>query len=258
MNIAITMSGVSRYPEKSYLNLKDQIITPLQDKDCNVKVFIHTWDTKTVIDQKWGNDDNKNNKYENDFKLSKEWYKKNKDLNIKDIINNIIDIEDFLIEDNKSYTETFNKILSNLPTPNMMSPFNLISSLYSKYKVFLLKEEYELKNNINFDIVIRHRTECKIDVKNIFEIVNYSKENNTLILPNWKLWDSEIKKRIPDFTLIGPPKLTNIIDNIYNVGLNKYIKNRKEFNPHTLISTIINKHNISYTSLDDDKFYIKN
>ena len=194
MNIAITMSGVSRYPEKSYLNLKDQIITPLQDKDCNVKVFIHTWDTKTVIDQKWGNDDNKNNKYENDFKLSKEWYKKNKDLNIKDIINNIIDIEDFLIEDNKSYTETFNKILSNLPTPNMMSPFNLISSLYSKYKVFLLK-----------------------------------------------LWDSEIKKRIPDFTLIGPPKLTNIIDNIYNVGLNKYIKNRKEFNPHTLISTIINK-----------------
>ena len=64
MNIAITMSGVSRYPEKSYLNLKDQIITPLQDKDCNVKVFIHTWDTKTVIDQKWGNDDNKNNKLE--------------------------------------------------------------------------------------------------------------------------------------------------------------------------------------------------
>ena len=81
MNIAITMSGVSRYPKKSYLNLKNQIITPLQDKGCNVKVFIHTWDTKTVVDQKWGyNDSSEKRNYENDFKLSKEWYKKNKEL----------------------------------------------------------------------------------------------------------------------------------------------------------------------------------
>ena len=88
MNIAITMSGVSRYPKKSYLNLKNQIITPLQDKGCNVKVFIHTWDTKTVVDQKWGyNDSSEKRNYENDFKLSKEWYKKNKIENL--VVNQI-------------------------------------------------------------------------------------------------------------------------------------------------------------------------
>tara|TARA_A100001515_G_C4585256_1_gene214263 strand:- start:229 stop:1020 length:792 start_codon:yes stop_codon:yes gene_type:complete len=259
MNIAITMSGVSRYPKKSYLNLKNQIITPLQDKGCNVKVFIHTWDTKTVVDQKWGyNDSSEKRNYENDFKLSKEWYKKNKELDIKDTIHNIIEVEDFLMEDNKSYTKTFDKIRSSLPTASMISPFNLISSLYSKYRVFLLKEKYELENNIDFDIVIRHRTELNINVKNIFEIINFSKENNTLVLPHWKLWDDKTKSRIPDFTLIGPPKLTNIIDSVYNAGLNKYIRRSEDFNSHTLMSVIMNKHNIPYTSLGDSKFYLKN
>ena len=262
MNIAITMSGVSRYPKKSYLNLKNQIITPLQDKGCNIKVFIHTWDTKTVVDQKWGYNDNRGSKrnYEPDFKLSKEWYTNPyfNELDIKDTIHNIIDVENFLMEDNKSYIETFDKIRKSLPTADMISPLNLISSLYSKYTVFLLKEKYESNNNINFDIVIRHRTEFNINVKNIFEIINFSKKDNTLVLPHWKLWNDGHKKYFPDFTLIGPPKLTNIIDSVYNEGLNKYIRRSEDFNPHTLMSVIINKHNIPYTSLGDSKFYLKN
>ena len=48
------------------------------------------------------------------------------------------------------------------------------------------------------------------------------------------------------------------MDNIYDGGLNKYIRNTNEFNPHTLISTIINKHNIPYVRLKDDNFYVKN
>jgi len=259
MNIAITMSGVSRYPEKSYLSLKNQIIIPLQNKGCNVKIFVHTWDTKTVIDQKWGYDNKKiKPANETDFKLSKKWYKENEELDIKNTICDIINVDDFLIEDNKSYTETFNKIKNGLPRPSMKSPFNLISSLYSKYQVFLLKEKYELENNINFDIVIRHRTEFNIDVENIFEIVNFSKENNTLIFPYWKLWNSKTKKRIPDFTLVGPSKLTNIIDSVYSIGLDEYIKKPKHFNPHQLMEIIISKHKIPYTNSNNSKFYLKN
>ena len=52
-NIAILVSGVSRNATESYNNLKETIVDPLINLNYNVKIFVHTWKTGTVIDQKW-------------------------------------------------------------------------------------------------------------------------------------------------------------------------------------------------------------
>ena len=129
----------------------------------------------------------------------------------------------------------------------MESPFNLISSLYSKYQTHLLQKEYQLKKNIKFDLTLRHRTECFFQNPINSNILDNAK--NHIVLPQWKL------NLTPDFTLIGNYYNVKTINKAF-INLSNLINNPSYFNPHSLIDRIFDFHEISHKTLNDFKIDI--
>ena len=242
-NAAILMAGVSRYPEEAYQNLKEKVIEPLINLNYNVKIFTHTWETKTVIDQKWKiNSDIEFE--ENDFKGSKKWYIKNSDLDVKKSIESIVPIETFVIESNLKYKEEFHKIINQLPPANMKTPYNLISFLYSRYQCGVLMEEYEHKTNTKFDLVIRHRTEALLDAKLTNKILNSSTSH--LQLPQFYI------DAFPDLTSISNRNHAKLVNDIY-INILDIIKSQDIFDSHTLLKHVLEIKNIPYNITNEIK-----
>ena len=235
-NIAILVSGVSRNATESYNNLKETIVDPLINLNYNVKIFVHTWKTGTVIDQKWNVNSNIDFE-EDDFKGSKQWYQNNTNLDVKKHIESIVEVESLIRENQAIYENKFFKLIDQLPTPQMKTPFNLISFLYSRYKSSTLMNEYEEKTNSKFDIVIRHRTEALLNNQITDDIITLARTKT--IIPKFYI------NRFPDLTTISNRQHSETLNNIYHNILD-LIKNEAEFNPHKLMKNALNFYNIPY------------
>jgi hypothetical protein len=96
---------------------------------------------------------------------------------LEDDIINIYQPKKYLFEDNRIYN---NEISSLCKSP---SDFGGISQALTIKKSIELKEEYELQNDITFDIVISYRYDVLL-WKNM-DLCNYCKLYNTIYTPNY-------------------------------------------------------------------------
>jgi len=165
--IAICFSGHTRNLNITYLNFVKNLINPL-----NADIFIHTWDT---LGMQKNRQDSVGIGY-SDMPVTKE---------ILDIINKL-NPKEYMVENFLNKINNFNipnKIyMYGAPVNNngiinsTARPENIISQLYSIYKSFFILEEYQKKNNIKYDIVIKTRfdfnIESKISKNNIETLLN--------------------------------------------------------------------------------------
>jgi len=137
-------------------------------KNYNVDVFIHTWDNKGIK----GQETNLNDTIQTE--------------EIKNIINNISNVKDYFIENNNKYvnsiiTETEQKIYFNHSSPEIF----IKSQLYSIYQSYNLMDNYSKENNIKYDMVIRLRFDCEMNLFNVNQdIINEINNNKIIFVPN--------------------------------------------------------------------------
>lgn len=173
MNIAICLSGGIKYPEKSLSSIKH--ILP----NDNVKVFIHTWEIDNV------------DSYKSSSFANKMW---NKDFLGDLSILNDYKAEDILLEKysvkEKDFQLFFKSLnFSSYPRQHIMNiEYDVapISMCYSIFKSNQLKSNYEKKNNMIFDKVVRMRFDTEF-----YEDLNILNLSDNLNIPSGRDW-SEI------------------------------------------------------------------
>lgn len=181
LNIAVCFSGHLRTYENCALNINDKIIKPLTDSGINVYTFLSTWDKNCNLIST-------NNLTDYEIEESK---------------------EDFFL---KSYTrDNYNsKYSGKLTCPNS------ISMLYKMNKVYKLANEYGLKNNINYDVIIRIRPDVIYDNFLSTQLIKESlNSNNTIYMPNHHGKYIEVTKYISDQFFFGNTESMKKIMTIY-------------------------------------------
>ena len=139
-------------------------------------------------------------------------------------------IQKGIIDDNYNFLNTHQSTIG----------INMVNNFYKISEVFKLKSKYELKNNFNYDLVIRCRFDSffteKINILNI--------GINDIIIPNLDFYVNGISKyAINDNFGIGSSSVMNIYSSIYD-KLNLY-KNDIIFHPETIIGYNLYINNIN-------------
>lgn len=130
MKIAVCISGQTRFVEKGYEYLEDNLLESYPETD----IFVHTWYDPLK--------ENENLEYNwNSGNVQK--YSSQSVLNIKELYNP----RNILIESPKTFFNFQEKTIEN----------NYCSQFYSIKKCNELKQTYESENNFIYDIVIRTR-----------------------------------------------------------------------------------------------------
>ena len=135
--VAINISGVSRYLNESYQNIKDMIIQPLEEYGYEVDLFIHTWQIIGLVDDKWGFNIDNMRFTEDDWKKSKLWYEKNKSIRnseIKKNINGIVGgwVRRLEVENHKQAMVKMNETIVNGLTPHRSCIQSIKPDYYSR------------------------------------------------------------------------------------------------------------------------------
>ena len=153
MRVAVCLSGQPRYVEHAFPSIKAALIDP-NDAD----VFIHTWFHESMVGVPYRTDDRwmqyPHARYQpNTDKIILELYKPKK----------------YIIEPQRIFKDPNIQVKKTIETFNV--PYYteeyysgmLYSSWYSVYQANLLKEQYRLENNFNYDYVIRARLDANIN-----------------------------------------------------------------------------------------------
>lgn len=218
MKIAICLSGGIKYPEYGIESIKK--ILPNE----NIKLFIHTWDIhnrknflNTVHGLNWKDPDKT---VITDFNfLSKYNY------------------ESLLIENYDSKEKQFKK---------MYEDFNFkcysigpISMHYSIHKSNQLKQDYEVKNNIIFDRVVRMRYDSNFMGKSL----NLIELTSDINIPEGEDWLGGIN----DQFAVGTSKGMDIYSNLYN-ELHNF--QNSDMHPENMLKTYLKSKQVSINRFD--------
>jgi hypothetical protein len=168
LKIAFCVSGQLRTWDKCYQNIC-KLVTKLEEKDANVDFFCHSWDFEsesTPVLLYTGNDD----------------VVKHDDITINDVLA-IYKPKDYLFENyekNKSVVEYIKNegIKYKNQTPITWSS----QQFYSLMRAAEMKRNYEINNNIQYDVCIRLRYDQYIPEKEIDNIISkiFSIQQNTI------------------------------------------------------------------------------
>ena len=149
MNISIEISGLPRNIDNSYKWLKESILDVLSNNGHAYNIFLSTWqdqDTQKFVDV------------------------------FKPVVHEVDIWDDEMIE----------KLgWPRLKKYDVATRPNLLGMFYKIYKCNELRKKYEVENNINYDIIIRTRTELRfnniIDLKEL-EILNNNQDKPIIFL----------------------------------------------------------------------------
>jgi len=248
MRIAICVSGLLRDHKKSFDNLKETIIEPIKEFGNDVDLFIHSWQSEEEMkDDKWGiNAERSVSKVKLKSFLKKttqtlddmDMRNKYTKTKLNYISSNIYPITDYKLEKQsvviKEIEDIRDKLIKNAYN-NAGSPFNLSCWLYSLYKSNELKNLYKKEHDVEYDLVIRWRTELEFTSKltevKFQEILDSGSEISIPLKGDYK------KNGINDTFAIGTEEALDWYCDIKN-HVDKYIARwRKSLNPHTLFGT---------------------
>ncbi|MFZ9376755.1 MAG: hypothetical protein ACO25K_06495 [Candidatus Fonsibacter ubiquis] len=213
MKIAVCLSGIMEHSDKSLKSIKN--IVPNTD----IKIFIHTWqmDESEVLNK---------DEIDNQLKQNLQHY----------------NAEEILIEKFSKKKKLFEKIYKNMkmdPNPPnyvgfLRSDLGIISMWYSIFKSNQLKRNYEKKNNIIFDKVVRMRFDS-----DFFDEKYIMNENENGIEIPWKDdWGG-----ICDRFAVGPSKEIDHYSNLYNCLLKM---NDIYYHPETILRKYIETYPLKY------------
>jgi hypothetical protein len=245
--IVLNISGLSRFLEESYENLKEFILKPSEKLGYQVDIFIHTWEMDGLVDDKWGFGGKDGRK--KDFKGSLKWTEDNKSVTKEELISSITNIvtpTELVVEKHSDKVPEFKRIIKSLPTPTSnVSPINALSQLYSKYQCHLLQEDYRKDNSISYDYVIKYRTEIRLE-KDLITKKLLKLADEKIVIPNrdskfGKFYGSDVQFIIKyqagglaDVFAIGPPQLMCQYNTSY-LRLKLIVKKGSDFNPHNIL-----------------------
>lgn len=225
MKVALEYSGHLRHITNSYQLIKDIFIA---NENIEFFTFIHTWDCSKDVDKEYMINIVKPHRYFIDtqknferhpyqlinYDMTHEEYKTNKyrlEFNEK----NPHDIKEFYEKPSVDNNFVFNKDLEVVRFGNYSYshyPFNTISLFYSIHQVSLLRKSYAQEFNINFDYIIRIRSDMIFTEK-----INLSNLDNTKIT----VFDAPPhngpfgKYTIQDQFAIGIPNIMNIYSDLF-------------------------------------------
>lgn len=142
MKIALCLSGQPRYLQIGYKHLYENIISKY-----DVDVFSHIWFDESLV--------NKDIEFSIPYNRSHKWE--------KDVDKKLIDLykpKKWLFEQPKQFS------LENFLGANFeaIAPNNVLSMFYSIKQANNLRQQYELEKNIQYDLVIRSRTDCVLNI----------------------------------------------------------------------------------------------
>jgi len=149
MKCALLISGQPRSVLQSYENIFEKIIDPN-----NCDVFTHSWIDPKMFGKQY---------YSQWLLKHREIYEPNIKTepassivpdNIEELIVNLYKPKKFFFESPKIFK--YNLILDNYKTPTI-DPQDVLSQLYSMYSANQLRKQYEIENNIKYDVIIRIR-----------------------------------------------------------------------------------------------------
>lgn len=220
MKIAICFSGLLRN-YKNYIYLFNELT-----KYKNVDIFFHTWDLEDQL--------SRNMLFEED-------------------INNIILLlkpKKYIIENlNQKELEfnLYNKWDYKKEHWHSKGSVNFACMYYSIFKSNCIRQEYEIHNNIQYNMVIRHRFDFMFEntYENIFEMDC----NNLNLLPINR--DSGYC----DIFAAGKPEHMNIYSNLF-LNYDECCENIKLMRPEDMLKYWIDKHNIP-VHIINNKYLIK-
>jgi hypothetical protein len=228
MKIGVCISGGVRYPHLALKSIKKIIPNNF------VKVFIHTWkvnNVETYLKTIWG----------------LEYKDRNKILDTNFSIFNEYNYESLLIENYDSKEKIFKNIFETLkflkpnnPEDTPRTDIGPISMHYSIHKANELKKRYEREHNMQFDWVIRMRTDSdfKKDCLNLHDL------SNILNIPEGEDWR---ENAINDQFAIGTSYAMDLYSNLYN---NIFHTQTTEYYPEVMLNTYLKHVNLNPSRID--------
>lgn len=215
MNTCLMISGLPRCVERGYENIFKSLIEPN-----NPDIFIHTW-----------------NLNEND-----DLYKK---------INNLYKPKIFVSEKQKIFKNTHinldRMMISHGRSYKLENFVEMIySSWYSVLQSNLLKEQYKLENNINYDYAIRAR----FDITYTSKIECYKYDKNIIHVANRPDLPAEM---IDDRFALGSDSLMNVYCSNFNfINYIYEIRDKKDgiFCGETIVYELSKMTGIQYKKID--------
>lgn len=229
MRIALCLSGQPRFFERGYEFIKKYIIDPNE----NVDIFTHLWFDESEV----GNEGFMNT---SDI-LIKDGYKG--DFIKPNIVEEIISLYNpKKIKYEKQYN--CNEFIKNDYVINdMTNPFATFSSYLSSHKSIQLKNEYELENNFEYDMVIKCRYDLIMDkpliINKITDCITFHNDVNH---PTELVFN--------DGVFYGDNKsMTKLISESY-LSFDGYSNTSLVWNNHYLIGKYIKDNNIIHRKIN--------
>jgi hypothetical protein len=208
MKVAVCLSGAIKHPEKSLDSIKR--IYPNEF----LKIFIHTWEIENI--KEYGRDS----------------FSGKMGLSSTDILSEY-PYEDILIENYSTKREQFQTIFDTLEfKESHRKDIGLISMYYSIFNSNQLKKEYEIKNNMIFDKIVRMRFDSDFGGKDL----NLDFEKNCIQIPKGNDYAG-----INDQFAIGP---SEEIDHYCNIFNNLETLKDMEYNPEKLLLTYFDRNQL--------------
>lgn len=255
MRAAICFSGMPRSFKGVYQPHQDYILKVLEEQNIKYDIFIHTWDNKITYPKYLpdeGNVDELINLYQPTL-CKREIYNKNKiqELLIDSKVNNY---QEYITK--KGYTEWKNKThdIGEWKGGGLLTN-NTISLFYGLNEVNNLRKQYEIENNIKYDIVIKSRFDNMIFDKLNIKVLN--NEKNTVYCPMGYEPDNREKLgTVNDILAVGNSLNMDIYMSLYK-RLYDLLKERFDLkHPRPWHTIGLTKHNLVKNNITIKRFYL--
>ncbi len=211
MKVAVCFSGHMRTYDKTYQSLKLNLLDHY-DTD----IFIHTWSkSNNVRGKDFGKDD----------------------IDIEKEIKEIYKPKSLLIEPQKEFKLNFCECFNFART----NPHNVFSKMYSMSCVGNLLKEYQLNNDVQYDIVLSLRSDMEF-----LKPIKLIKEENKIFIPG--------NVRVPentyhDYYAYGSSNIMQVYFNVYN-EFDNICKKLNKFKPEKVLTDYIDSKNIEVKFCD--------
>lgn len=227
MKIALLLHGLTRRYDISYPFIKKNIIDKF-----NADVFISCWENEVPAEDL------------------------NKGQNLP--LQGLIDLYqpkayDFEIYNNeveeKFINPKYSQLFPDIDTHYKNVWARLFAFYYKVWKVNKLKNDFELKNHIKYDIVIKWRTDVFInDVLNIDLLNNINKDNDSVYMPFGHGGDNYIN----DLIYIAKPDIMNKICELYHnlENVSEIVAPQLSYEKHLLIWLSLNNIHMKHFYID--------
>lgn len=225
MKVALCISGHLRKFEKTYQSLNDCFI-----KKYSPDIFIHTWDTLGYLSN-----------YRSDSTIENT-YKK------IDRINKIFAPKKIVIEPS-SFIDVLKKE-GDIYAPHLKNEpkhvGHMASMFYKIYACNELRKRFELENNIQYDWVVRSRSDLMFSQ----QIVLPNREKNCIWLPQLISSPGWYTDQLAIADSVG----ADLYSSMY-FDIEEYFKNKMEFFPEKFVFWSLNKKNLNVKFFNAN-FYI--